>query len=144
MKKIEVFSPRKQDINKLGSIKSFLSRKIVSKSGEAIGKAKDVLFDSKGIRGVKGKGFYVDKSYFKTSEDKIMLSIDPVILLLGKDVFDADGKKIGKVVKVARTGNTNNFKSIFVKRKFYSRKKEISKADISVSKKNIILNKKYG
>ena len=143
MQKIKIFSPRKEDIDKLGSIKHNLGKKVVSKSGEPLGKTKDVLFDQKGIKGIiVGKifsKFYIDSTFFKSAEDKIILSIDPIISLIGKEVFDSDGKKLGKVVDVLRKDHKNDLKAILIKRKFYSKKKEIPKIDISVSKKNIIL-----
>ncbi|MEE9525870.1 MAG: PRC-barrel domain-containing protein [Candidatus Woesearchaeota archaeon] len=148
MKQIEKFIPRNEDISKLGSIKEILNKNVVSKSGHPMGKVKDVLFNDKGVKGIIGKKklikYYVDSSFFSSSEKNIMLSIDPVLLLLGKEVFDADGKKLGKVKGVIRDNDTNSFKTLIVKRKLYSRKQKIPKADIKVSKKNIILNKKYG
>jgi sporulation protein YlmC with PRC-barrel domain len=77
------------------------------------------------------------------SEKAVRLSINPVTMLLGKQVFDADGKLLGKVVNVVRKGSINTFSAIDVKRRIYSRGMRIPKDEIDVSKKNIILKKIY-
>ena len=148
-KQIEIISPDYSSILKFESVKKYLKKKIISKAGEPIGKVKDVLFTEK--EGVKGiivskrffKKFYLDRSFFSEVHDKIMLSINPVILLKGKLVFDADGKKLGKVVKVERKDKTNNFQTLVIKKKFYSKSKEVPRSEIDVMKKNIILKKVY-
>ncbi|MBW2977709.1 hypothetical protein KY331_02585 [Candidatus Woesearchaeota archaeon] len=147
-KQIEIISPKYGSILKFDSMKRYLKKKVVSKSGEAIGKTKDVLFDKSGVKGIIVakrifKKFYLDSFYFSSVQDKIMLSIDPAILLAGKLVFDADGKKLGKVIRVIRRDNTNNFQKLLIKRKIYSKAKEVPKIDIDVMKKNIILKKVY-
>ncbi|MBR9691879.1 hypothetical protein GOV06_03765 [Candidatus Woesearchaeota archaeon] len=147
LKKIEIFTPRKEDVSKFNSVMGYIKKKIVSKSGEVMGEVKDVLFTAKGVKGIIGgkllSKFYIDSAYFNSVDGKIMLSIDPVMLLVGKDVFDADGRLLGKVIDVVRKSKLNNFKSIIVKRKFYSKGVEIPKSEIKTSKKNIILNKVY-
>jgi len=146
--KIEIVSPKESNILKFESMKDYIGKNVVSKSGEHIGSILDVLFIDKGVQGIiVSKGFfsryYVDRAYFHTVSDKAMLSINPVILLVKKVVFDADGKRLGKVIRVKRKGKTNELEAIVVKKRFYSKAREISKADIDVMKKNIILNKMY-
>ena len=63
--------------------------------------------------------------------------------MIGKQVFDADGKKLGRVKSVQRKGNANDFESVVVKRHFFSRGIAVPKSDIDVSKKNIILKVIY-
>jgi len=58
-------------------------------------------------------------------------------------VFDADGKKLGKVVDVVRKDETNSMEALMVRKNFYSRQVRVPKNDIEVSKKNIILKKVY-
>ena len=71
--------------------------------------------------------------------EKVMLTIDSVLLLKGKVVFDSQGKKVGKVVDVIRPTNSNNFTDIVVKEKLWSKPKKIPKEKLAVYKKNIIL-----
>ena len=120
-----------------------IGKKAVTKSGAIMGKIKDVIVTDKGIQGyVIGKTF-IDKEYVKEIEDAIMLTIDPITSFIGKWVFDADGRKLGKVKQILRKGNRNNFEAITIKKKMYSKEQTIPKTEIAVMKKNIILNKSY-
>ncbi|MBW2982543.1 PRC-barrel domain-containing protein [Candidatus Woesearchaeota archaeon] len=144
---IEIISPNDSNILKFESIKDYLGKKVVSKSGKTVGSVRDVLFTDKGIRGIIVyrffSRFYVDRTFFNTVGNKAMLSINPILLLKGKDVFDADGKKLGKVSRVKRKSHTNDFHSIVVKKRFFLKGIEIPKSEIDVMKDNIILNKVY-
>ncbi|MBW2966208.1 PRC-barrel domain-containing protein [Candidatus Woesearchaeota archaeon] len=144
---IEIISNVDRNILKFESIRDYIGKRIVSKSGKTIGTIRDVLFTEKGIRGFIVHRFftrfYVDRSFFNTVGNKAMLSINPVILLTGKVVFDADGKRLGKVVNVNRKNNSNDFESITVKKRFFLKGIDIPKSEIDVMKNNIILNKTY-
>ena len=146
-KPIEIISPNDRNILKFESMRAYLRKKVVSKSGEIVGKIADVLFAAKGIKGIVVRKrflkFYLDHSFFNTVSDKAMLSIDPVVLLTGKTDFDADGRRLGKVKKVVRKDHTNELKALIIKKRFYSKGIEIPKSDIDVIKKNIILGKVY-
>jgi sporulation protein YlmC with PRC-barrel domain len=145
--RIEIISPNDRNILKFESIKDYLGKKVASKSGKIVGTVRDVLFTDKGVKGIivykLFSRFYVDRSYFNTVGNKAMLSINPIILLKGKKVFDADGKRLGKVSKVKRKSKTNDFESVVVKKRFFSKGIEIPKSEIDVMKDNIILNKIY-
>ena len=71
-----------------------------------------------------------------------MLTIDPVTLLMAKLVYDADGKKLGKVTGIVRAG-ANDFSAILVKKNIFSKPLQIPKQDIATRKTNILLNKLY-
>jgi len=146
--KIDIVSPRETNILKFESMKDYIGKNVVSKSGEHIGSILDVLFTNKGVHGmIVSKGFfskyYVDRTYFNTIKEKAMLSMDPILLLVKKVVFDSDGKRLGKVVRIKRKGKTNELEALVVKKRFYSKPIEIPKSAIDVMKKNIILNKKF-
>jgi sporulation protein YlmC with PRC-barrel domain len=88
--------------------------------------------------------FFVGIEYLgDVSEESIVLSIDPVTELVGKKVFDADGRNLGKVVKLNRRSAENDFESLIVKKRIYSKGIVIPKKEIDTAKKNIILNKVY-
>lgn len=144
---IEIISPTDRNILKYESIRDYLGKKVIAKSGKTVGVIRDILFTDKGIKGIiiyrLFSRFYVDKSFFNTIGNKAMLSIDPVLLLKGKEVFDADGKRLGKVVKVNRKNNSNDFESVTVKKRFFLKGFNISKSEIDIMKNNIILNKVY-
>ena len=147
-KKITAISRGTKDPNKMNNLRSYLGRRVRSKSGESLGGIYDILFMGDKVEGYvvskRLSKLFVGKEFFSSfSKKTAMLSIDPVILLIGKQVFDADGKKLGKVVRVERKSSSNDYESLVVRRNFFSRGIEVQKKDIDVSKKNIILKVIY-
>lgn len=143
--KIKIISPKKRDISGLKKLKSYLGKKVISKSGNRVGKVQNIMFSGNKVEGIiVTNGFrkiFIDLEYVNPSKDSIMLLIDPYMSFKNKLVFDADGKKVGRVVKIIRKGNTNIIESIVVRKKIIFKSTTISKADIDVLKKNIILKK---
>lgn len=87
---------------------------------------------------------FIDKSFIKVlNQNEALLNINPVTNLKGLSVYDTSGRMLGKIVKVLRKDNRNEFTSIVVKNKFYSRSILIPKDKIDIMKKNIILNIDY-
>ncbi|MFH1771019.1 MAG: PRC-barrel domain-containing protein [archaeon] len=144
-KKTKVLSTKITPQSSLIGARSYLGRKVFSKSGYKIGRVKDVALKNDHLVGflVKGKKkVFVDKEYVASeSENAIVLSTDPVINLIGKIVFDSQGTKVGKVIDLDRQTNANNFKALIVKKKPYSKPMLIPKDDVDIFKENIILNK---
>ena len=147
-KKMTAISRGTKDPNKMDNLRSYLGRKVRSKSGESLGGIYDILFMGDKVEGYvvakRMSKLFVGKEFFSSfSKKTAMLSIDPVILLIGKQVFDADGKKLGKVVRVERKSNSNEFDALVVRKNFFSRGIEVQKKDIDISKKNVILKVIY-
>jgi sporulation protein YlmC with PRC-barrel domain len=132
-----------KNLDGLSKFSSYLGKKVYSKKGDFLGYVKDVMFKGNIIQGILIKGkrkIFVDKEYFEhESENAFVLSIDPVVCLIGKQVFDSSGKRIGKVIDIKRKTNANVYSEIIVKKVFYKRAFSILKEDISVAKENIIL-----
>lgn len=141
-----VITAGKKNIHEMETIRSYIGRRVISKSGDYAGKVFDIAVDRGRVaaflvrRGISmawiGSEFVAD-----SSRKSVMLSIDPATMLRGKVVFDSDGRRVGKVKMVVRKGLTNSIESIAVKRKFYSRAVRFKKSDIEVMKKNVILNR---
>ncbi|MFH1589488.1 MAG: PRC-barrel domain-containing protein [archaeon] len=146
-KRTKILSSKITNQTILVGARSFLGRKVFSKSGNKVGRVKDLILKKDKLVGflVKGKKkIFIDMEYVASDSEKaIMLSTDPVIDFIGKQVFDSEGKKIGKVTDLDRKTNANNFNALIVKHKFYSRPIIIPKKDVDVSQENIILNKKF-
>jgi sporulation protein YlmC with PRC-barrel domain len=147
-KKLEAISTKGKDPLKMESFRSYIGKEVISKSGERIGKVHDLRFSGNSVTGIvvrrRLSRLFIDKEFIAGgSGGTIMLSIDPVTMMLGKQVFDADGKKMGKVSKVLRKGSSNTLTAVMVKKRMYSRGIKIPKEDIDVSKKNLILKKVY-
>ena len=146
-KKIGVLSRRLKNLNKLVELSSYLKRRVYSKSGEYIGKVYDVLSDNMTIEGVLIKGkknIFIGKEFFQSESKKaIVLNIEVVLNLFNKKVYDSVGRYLGIVKKVLRKSNSNTFSELIVKKSFYKKPLRIKKKEVSVAKKNIILNKEY-
>ena len=143
--KMEAIAGNAKKPEKMDSFRKYIGRKVISKSGDNVGKVHDFLFTKGNVEGIvisRGlSSFFIERKFVNVaSDDDVMISINTVLMHVGKQVFDADGKKLGKVVDIVRKGNTNNFDALIVRRKL--RKTKIPKSDIDVSKKNIILKKK--
>ena len=144
-KKIEIISPK--NIENGDFLTAYISKKVYSKSGDYVGRIYDMVVDDDKILGfmVKGKRrMFINKEYVSSNvEEIIMLSIEPVIDLIGKLVFDSEGRRLGKVTDVERDNSSNTFTSVIVGRGFLAKHFIIPKQDINVHKMNIILKKPY-
>jgi sporulation protein YlmC with PRC-barrel domain len=147
-KRVKVISASKKDVSKMEGARSYIGKNVISKSGDKVGKVLDVAFKGSTMEGVlvqkKLSTLFIDRKFFASvSNNALMLSINPVTMLLGKQVFDADGKKLGKVVKIVRKGGGNSFEAMMVRKNMVSKSIRVPKSEIDVSKKNIILKKAY-
>lgn len=147
-KKIEAISTKNINPMKMDSFRAYIGKKVISKSGERVGKVHDIRFSGSKVEGIvvlkRISRLFIDQEFIAGhSDEAVMLSIDPVTMMRGKQVFDADGKKLGKVSDVVRKGNSNVMSSIIIRKRLYSRGVRIPKEDIETAKKNIILKKVY-
>ncbi|MGM5479898.1 MAG: PRC-barrel domain-containing protein [Nanobdellota archaeon] len=129
------------------SLRFYLGKKVYSKSGDLVGTVSDIILSPKhSLKGLMVKNkklstIFIGKEYIKDlTPISIMLQIDPVLLLIGKYVFDADGKKLGKVIDLKRETESNTYEAIIIKKKPFSKPETIKKEFIDVAKKNIILS----
>jgi sporulation protein YlmC with PRC-barrel domain len=144
---IQIFASKISNIEQVNRAKSYIGKKVFSKSGEKVGKIFDVVLQNGLLAGVLVKGhvkLLISKEFFHSdSPETIMLSINPSALLLKKHVFDADARKLGKVVAISRKGTTNDFSKITVKKNIFSKPFDIPKSEIEIAEDNIILYKVY-
>lgn len=146
MKETKFISGKEQEHDLDNSLKKVIGKKVLSKSGEEIGKVKDVI--SKGtnkLDGImvktKGAKVFIANTYIENLYAKsVFLKIEPVSRYLKMIVFDKDGSKLGKVIDFTQNESGNELKSIIVKKHIFSKRVEIDAKKITVSKKNIILD----
>ncbi len=147
MGKIRILSSKLKNINTKDKVTSYFGKKVLSKSGEYVGKVYDVILQKGSIIGylVSGKVriFIGKESIASQSEKTIMLKIEPVTNIIGKKVFDAAGKKIGSVFDLKRKSTANTYTDLKVRQAIYKKSFLIPKKEVRVSKKNVILDKVY-
>lgn len=69
----------------------------------------------------------------------LLLKDEPYYTLLGRIVYDAEGKRLGRVKHLYQIDHTNEFESFLVKKGIFSRTRLIEREKIQVSKKGILL-----
>ena len=145
-KKIKIISNRFKKIDSLKKFSFYIGKKVYSKSGEYVGKIHDLLLKDDRFIGVliDRRDVFIGREFFRgESADRIMLKIEPITNLVGKQVFDAAGKRIGSVSDVKRKSKTNNYTDLWVKKAIYRKAIAVPKKHIDIAKKNIILKKEY-
>ncbi len=147
-RRMNSISTKGKDPSAMDSFSSWIGKKVISKSGDIIGKVQDFRFSKNTIEGIVvmrniSRLFIGHEFISGVSDEAVVLSIDPVTMLVGKKVFDADGKEMGKVARLVRKGSSNSFEAVIVKKNIYSKGMKFPKADVEVSKKSIILKKSY-
>ena len=104
-KKERIISSKIKSLESTKSLASLMGKRVLSKSGEIAGKITDVITTNEKIIGIIISGNqrqFIGKEFFKyDTEDSILLTIDPVTLMIGKQVFDNEGKKLGIVTDLA-------------------------------------------
>lgn len=147
LKKVEIISNEFEDGSQLDELSSYIGKDVFSKSGEEIGSIKELVVHRDKIKGAiisSKKDFYIDKRQFVLNEhDVIILKFDPIFALIGKKVYDADGKELGNVLELKRSTNQNDFTSMIVSKNLLSKKLSIPKKEIETMGERIVLNKIY-
>ena len=121
-------------------------KKVIADNGEVIGNVKDLAVAKDKVVGIycssSAGEVFIARSFVRAFDsDSIILKISPATSLVGKIVFDRDGKRIGKVFCVARVGTSNQIKQILVRKSPIAKPVSVPKKDIDVMDKNIILKK---
>jgi len=146
-KKIEVISTKNNKLDDTKKISSYIGKAVYSKAGELLGKVYDVILKDDYVVGIlvsSNKKMFIGKEFFEGNvKDVIVLKIEPFTSLIGKQVFDSTGKRIGKVIKIERKTTSNNYENLIIKKAIYSRSFKISKKEVAIAKENIILKKEY-
>ncbi len=128
------------------SLKKLVGKKIISKSGRIVGTVQDIIIKNYSIIGIIttrsfASPLFIDKIYFDSfKEDAIILKIDPVTCIVGLNVFDKNGRKLGKVTNIIRETNNNEFSEFFVNQGPLKKELNFKHMDIETISQNVILN----
>jgi sporulation protein YlmC with PRC-barrel domain len=141
-----MFVIAQKDIAKYLSLSSVVGKKVIAKNGEVIGRVKEVAFDLGKILGIivgaKSGKVLIGTDYIDDLiADSVVLKISPVTALLGRKVFDKDGRKLGKVTELVRHNAHNDLTQIVVSRGLFRKPLKVDRDDIQVAGMNIILKK---
>lgn len=142
-----IISTVNSDISKLVSHWHFLGKRVLGSSGEKIGRVWNVLYSSYTITHIVAYKRFKKKIISvnlisSISKNTIMLKVTPVFTNMGKKVFDADGRYLGKVINIIKEDQKNKFNDLIVQKRIFTQKHIISADEIRINKKNIILSNK--
>jgi len=147
LNEIKIISTKKNDVNKKNGLTKYLYKKVFTKDGEKIGRVKQIIFNKENIEGIILSKFFcfnkmfIDMEYVdKFTSDSVLLKINPLVLVVGKKVFDAEGKDLGKVKKIIRKSNANAMDSLIIKKSIFSKEIIVQPKDIQFIKKTVRLN----
>lgn len=145
MKHSKVISNRQINFDLDNKLKKIHGRKVIAANGEVVGKVKSIIGNYNKIEGILVKRnnilTFVDYIHIQDLYSKsVMLKINPISRILGMQVFDAEGKKLGRVVDFIQVDNKNEFSEIIVKKGIFNRRLTIPAKSIEVAHKNIILS----
>lgn len=125
---------------------------VLSSQGLSVGRVKQVRFDTKTMsfegllvsRGLFRKRVFIGATYIaQFNPDRVILSIEPALLLYNRKVLTHEGRYLGRVLRVQRDGCTNKIKHLVVK-KLFRPEKNIPVLQIEHLGRSIILNESYG
>jgi sporulation protein YlmC with PRC-barrel domain len=146
-KSVDIISRKISNLERTENVSSYFGKKVYSKTGGLIGVVYDVILKKGVMIGILVRGkrkTFIGKEFFGSqSKEGIILKIEPVTSIIGKQVYDSDGKRIGKVIGLNRRSCTNAYSDILVKKSIIRRAFSIPKKDIDMAKKSVLLKKPY-
>lgn len=124
-----------------------VGKKVIASSGKKVGEIGAIHIHPRrmsveGIVVKKGllKRNFIGKDYIRSlNNEGAMLNIIPAPEMVGLQVYDVDGRKIGKVKRVNRESKTNNVTSIIVGRGVLKKDTVVRGSSIDEVGKNVTL-----
>lgn len=110
-------------MEKTTNLKTLINSRVISKTGSVVGRVRSIHINpiNLGLEGIcvdrslGKKDVYLGSSYIdRATNEGIILTIEPSILLVGKRVLDKNGKGIGLVKSINRKNHTNEVQSVVV------------------------------
>ena len=127
-------------------------KKVMALNGKEVGKIMEVRLDPTSLnldgiemdRGFFGLDTFVGRNYIESlSMDGAVLNMTPVSDYKGLNVFDSNGKEVGKVKEIRTEGRTNNISAIVVGTGMLKNDAIFSKSDVKSVGESIMLNKVF-
>ena len=150
MDKKDVFEIKNQSkpLEKTVEVSKVLGKNVISKDGRRLGSIQSVHIHPTNLtvegirvkRGILQTDDYIGREYIQSlTQSGAVLKILPVKEMMGLDVFDVNGKKVGKIKSIVRSKKTNVIVSFTVERGFRKGDADFSGKDIKEVGKGVIL-----
>jgi sporulation protein YlmC with PRC-barrel domain len=139
---------KSKPLEKTVEISKVLGKNVISRDGKRLGTIQSVHIHPTSLmvegirvrRGLLRTDDYIGRDYIQSlTHSGAVLKIVPVKDVMGLVVYDANGRRIGKVKSITRSKKTNFIVSITVERGFMKEDAQFSGKDIREVGKGIIL-----
>lgn len=139
---------KSKPLEKTVEISKILGKDVISKDGKRLGTIENVHIHPTNLtvegirvkRGMFAMDDYIGKNYIQSlTQSGAVLKILPVKDMMGLEVFDMNGKRIGKIKTITRSKKTNTIVSFTVERGFRKKDAAFSGKDIKEVGKGVIL-----
>jgi sporulation protein YlmC with PRC-barrel domain len=143
-----VIKHKSKPLEKTVEVSKIIGKNVISKDGKRLGTIENVHIHPTNLtvegirvkRGMLQTDDYIGKGYIQSlTESGAVLKILPVKDMMGLVVYDANGKKIGKIKAITRSKKTNSIVSFSVERGFMKDDAQFSGDDIKEVGKGVIL-----
>ena len=150
----DVFEIKHQSkpLEKTVEVSKVIGKNVISRDGRRLGTIQAIHIHPtdltvEGIRVKRGMlqtDDYIGREYIQSlTQSGAVLKILPVKEMMGLDVFDMNGRKVGKIKAISRSKKTNVVVSFTVERGFRKKDAEFSGKDIREVGKGVILKVQY-
>jgi len=150
----DVFEIKHQSkpLEKTVEVSKVIGKNVISRDGRRLGTIQAIHIHPtdltvEGIRVKRGMlqtDDYIGREYIQSlTQSGAVLKILPVKEMMGLDVFDMNGRKVGKIKAISRSKKTNSIVSFTVERGFRKKDAEFSGKDIKEVGKGVILKVPY-
>lgn len=127
-------------------------KKVMALNGKEVGKIMEIRLDANSLnldgiemdRGFFGLDTFIGRNYIESlSLDGAVLNMTPVSDYKGLQVFDSNGKEVGKVKEIRTKGRTNTISAIVVGTGMFNNDAVFSKSDVKSVGTSIMLTKAF-
>ena len=150
----DVFEIKHQSkpLDKTVEVSKIIGKDVISKDGKRLGTIQAIHIHPtdltvEGIRVKRGMlqtDDYIGREYIHSlTSSGAVLKILPIKEMMGLEVFDMNGRKVGKIKAISRSKKTNSIVSFTVERGFRKKDAEFSGKDIKDVGKGVILRIQY-
>ena len=142
---MKIISPHRETTDDVFLSSNLKGKDVISSKGVDAGSVKDFYTDTKILNGLvvkyKWTTYFIDAVHIhEASKDAVILTIHPYYLLIGKEVYDTEGRYLGVIKTVTRETNSNEPDTIIVKKSWWAQRKAISSDKVQEAKETVIID----
>ena len=143
-----VIKHKSKPLEKTVPVSKIIRKNVISRDGKRLGTIEEIHIHPANLtvegirvkRGIMQTDDYIGRGYIQSlTQSGAVLKILPVKDMMGLEVYDVNGKKVGKIKSIMRSKKTNSIVSFMVERGFMKEDAQFSGKDIGEVGKGVIL-----